>query len=83
MLDSKYADDRAAAFVKSWHDHCLREGRLDGTLDKVAYKELVQRVAGLCMSIADEFGKDGAAASDDTKRAGGAAKPGRKAKTHG
>ena len=35
----------AEALVKSWHDHWMMEGRIDGGLDKFARQDLVERLA--------------------------------------
>lgn len=45
MLTDEILRD-AKALVKGWHDHWLREGRLEGGLDKFARADLEERVAG-------------------------------------
>ena len=44
MTEDNLAD--AETLVKGWHDYWLREGRLEGGLDKFARADLVERVAG-------------------------------------
>lgn len=47
----------ATEFVNTWEKHWLREGRLEGQLDKRAKEDLIARVAGLMARKAEPKAK--------------------------
>lgn len=55
----------AEALVKGWHDYWLKEGRIEGGLDKFARADLVERVAGAMAKTAPKAKTSKKAKSDD------------------